>query len=302
MTDRGQDRPEQHETLEPAALLRGAADGELSPGQQAALEAHLAQNPDDEARIAFERELRTSCKRVMSEPVAPVGLREKIAARLEADAADDGDGPAPISIDSARVERFIWTRLRRASAMAAAIIVLVTVAVVYRGTQNRTYATQLSSFVVAEHERCFTPKGEVNSKFKVADAGDIQAASLGWLGKDQDLGDLGVGELIANTNLDFLGAGRCAVPGQGGSGHLIFEAQDDPGRTISLFVHRYKSDPVLDESILYSLKAEAWPDASAPIVFWRRGEVVYYLICPIQETGAEVRMAMNAPEQMVPFE
>ncbi len=298
MTDhQGQDRPSQPESLEPAVILRAAADDELLPEQQISLQSHLAQNPGDDARISFERELRVSCARVMAAPAAPAGLREKIAARLEADRADDEGGPAPISINSAGVDRFFWTRARRAASMAAAILVLVAVAVVYRQTQVLSYAMQLSSFVTGEHDRCFTPKGEIISKFTIADAADIQAASLDWLGEDQDLDDLGVGEMIANANLTFLGAGRCAVPGQGSSGHLIFESQSDPGRTISLFVQRYKADPVLDESVLYSLKAETWPEASAPIVFWRRGEVVYYLICPIQETGARVRVALNAPKR-----
>jgi len=111
------------------------ADGELSPGERAEVEAYLRDHPADRSVVERWQALRQSARRVLDAEPVPVGLAERVRAR--------------VAVARCR-HSGRWYRLG-ASGLAAAAVLVFAVLMWPRGAQATSI--QVSGFA-AVHRRC----------------------------------------------------------------------------------------------------------------------------------------------------
>jgi anti-sigma factor RsiW len=283
------------EGLDISTLLRLGADGELTPEQAATLEAHLAANPADRERLAFERSLRSACARQM-QGAAPAGLRDRIEAALREHAAE----PEPVGAVhvAGRIPPNPVVRRRRGSLTnrvlnAAAVLVVAGLAVLFLRaslSQDATVAQAeaVAGFLPAEHSACtIDPDRLTDQDLAVTDLSNVPAAFRPLLGASPSIPD------IEALGYRFTGAGPCAVPG-GESVHLMFEAVSErrpPGcslRPLSLFIQRtdrFNMQP----GQTYVVES---PDDRMTIYAWTSDGLVYYLVADSKGQCSEVMKAI----------
>ncbi len=295
-----------------AALLRAAADGELTECQCQALEAHCAQCDDAECQIAFEKALRACCGRVMSTPCCPDALRAKIVAMT----SDGAKAPLVAQDDEALARRIaesnqrtrsrrFWARSPMMSA-AAALLILTAGALVWQSASlaNRntpthftptqaSYFSRVSDFAIREHTRCCDDTiaqaklvkldiNEATEYFSQAFGSQVVVPDI-----DQDSGQV-----------KFFGGGDCHVPSTARSGHLRFDVTNPDGKRISLSLF-VSPDPGLlpmEEGLIYALDSEACAAAGTRLFAWVRDGIQYLFVSEApDEMCAQVRGLMQAP-------
>ncbi len=273
------------------ALIRAAADGELSPEQQAAWRALCAASPDAEQRVEFERALRGAVARSMTPTDrAPAALRERIGAMAEETA---GDRPLRLAEENTRAN---WAgRAARALAVAA-VLTLGVIAAFFAGRvsapgggSGETYAAQAASLVSGEHDHCLRDEVYADRKFALVNPSELPAAMRSIVGRDDVL------DLVRLGQVHFLDAGKCKLP-EGSSMHVRFSTEDDTGNThvASLFLQRDTGRLALEQDKSFRLTGN--PAFCSPCVFvWRTGGVVYWLVCDRSE-GNAMRSALAAPQ------
>jgi hypothetical protein len=272
------------------ALLRLAADDELTPEQARALDAHLEAHPQDRERIAFERALRQRVAAAMNTGAAPAGLREHIAhAFREAHAHPDqrpGASTGPID----RSKRNYWRdRPVWALAIAAALLVAATAYMVIQpfggvsatGWLDGASTASLVSFVEREHSRCADMSDDENPKFVARSLDDGRQIIADRLGVTPDRLD------IMGCGYMFAGLGPCKVPGSGKSVHLLYRPTKSDGPAISLFVQRDAADMGRDRDSICVSKLSTLGE----VLIWRDAGLIYYLVCP---TGTNTQDALKA--------
>ncbi len=294
--------------LSTAALLRAAADGELSAADQARLNAHLESHPQDHSRIAFEKGLRSCCCRGMTGPeyACPKALRDRVTAQVAGEiagetAAETADQPAVISPAAARSTSF-WATPRSKQvfgAIAAALVLFVGAAFVINLTRYSTNVptqgefAQVVSFVASEHKECdFNP--DRTRKFTILSIEDAPKALAGIIGSEPTIPDLEAAGLV------FKGAGRCGVPEGGKSAHLRFEMPDPDGgqpQRLSLFVQHVEANtPELDENVAYLITPKEGAPHGMVVYAWRKSDVVYYLVANKLSACNKFRDAVGIPK------
>lgn len=295
-------QPEQD--LPTAALLRCAADGELTPSQQAALDAHLQAHPEDAARIRFERDLRQACARAMAgqDVTAPADLRARIAALTARPAA-------PVPQPAAEPEvvvvagRIGPARLQRWASLAAAVLLLgagaallVRGGMLTRGAPGDTAsaAVVLTNFLSQEHKRCSAGReGSFAQRLRVTDLSRVPEAVQQVLGKPVSV------ESMAEADFQFIGAGSCRVPGAEKSVHLLFRRMCDgqpSGPPVSLFIEPDTGRLNLEEGVTYAVE-EGGRDAPR-VIAWTHDGLVYYLVTSCSVTCESARHRLDAPPSL----
>lgn len=226
--------------LNAAALLRAAADGELSPAQQEALRAHLAASPGDQARIEFEQTLRTAVGRSMASGTAPSDLADRIRAAASAGPESD-DAPLVETLAPATRDRSFWTTMGRRLSVAAALFLVVAGAWYAIGQLTQSPITEresinrfeLARFLSAQHMQCGDAE-VADRKFNYRSVDTLAMGCQKLLGQVPDFGQLFQGRAT------LLGMGKCAVPGPGSSVHMRFDIPTDSSGvvlgTASMFV------------------------------------------------------------------
>ncbi|MEL6499145.1 MAG: hypothetical protein AAF937_03290 [Planctomycetota bacterium] len=295
-----------------AALIRLAADGEISAEQERRLETEVERDPGLARQIEAEQLLRSSLERAFSDgPAAPAGLRDRVASamasvELSGQESDDADVPtqlAPITRD-----RSFWAGpAARVLAAAAALLLVATVFVVSRGGvsnepfSNRSRAVQ---FVASEHGRCVVDLAPGTGKFRVTDADEMPGLTGDVLGQEITLADLVVS---GAENVSFIDAGRCGVPGGGRSMHMRFEVPSsesvEPER-FSLFVQQNRGTMELAEGVTYELDPSSGGtiDLKSPSIYvWLREGLVYYLVVDNAKSCGPIRDRLAAPEDIEPL-
>jgi anti-sigma factor RsiW len=306
----------QHSTnadLPLAALIRLAADGEISAEQERRLEIELERDPDLARRVEAEQRLRSSVARAFeSAPATPAGLRDRVAAAMASaelgDAAPLHKDSVPARMASVTRDRSFWAGpAARVLAAAAALTLVATVFVVSRSPAgdpaigSRTRAVQ---FVASEHGRCVADIAPGLGKFRVDDAQDMPGLAGDVLGQEITLADLIAGGV---QNVAFIDAGRCGVPGGGGSMHLRFEVPSDAGGepdTFSLFVQQNTGSLELSEGVTYALDPSdgGTVDLKSPSIYvWLRGGLVYYLVVDNAKACGAIREHLAAPTDIEPL-
>ncbi len=291
-----------------AALLRAAADGELTECQCEQLEAHCAQCEDAECQIAFEKALRACCGRAMSEPCCPEALRAKIVAMtgVSVDDGEDNDDARRIARSNERTrDRHFWIRSPMMSA-AAALLILVAGALVWqsasftnRNTPNHftptqtSYFNRISDFAVREHARCCNDaiaKAKL-VKLDINEATEYFSQAFGSRVIVPDMGRIA-------GQVEFFGGGDCHVPSTDRSGHLRFDVTDPDGKRISLSLF-VSPDPGLlpmEEGLIYELESEVCAAAGTRLFAWVRDGIQYLFVSEAsEEMCAQVRGLMQAP-------
>lgn len=283
------DRPS-GDALSAGALLRLAADDELTPDERARLEAHLGAHPDDRARIDAERALRARVGALLDRsPAAPASLRASVE-NILASASDD----APVVIR--RTDQSFWRRSLTPFAIAAGLLLVVSASIIVRqvGLQSgiaawmtESQGAQAAAFVEREHSRCAGLDDQRNTKFvtdTLEGANDLIAERLGATGATIDLSSQG---------LTLTGAGACSVPGEGKSVHLLYRGgAGDDAWAASLFIQT--GDPDFEGVDPKCLCLNRLTDREEVLV-WRRDGLVYYLVCPPGGSAVTLLEALDAP-------
>ncbi|MEO0631780.1 MAG: hypothetical protein AAFY46_13810 [Planctomycetota bacterium] len=293
-----------------AALVRLAADGEISAEQERRLEVELERDSDLARRIEAEQLMRSSLERAFAEgPAAPAGLRDRVAAAMASVELDADDADVPTQMASMTRDRSFWAGpAARVLAAAAALTLVATVFVVSRGGAgpdsplgNRTRAVQ---FVASEHGRCVVDIAPGAGKFRVTNAGEMPGLTGDVLGQEITLADLVVN---GAENVSFIDAGRCGVPGGGSSMHMRFEVPSGTGgepHEFSLFVQQDQGTLELSEGVSYVLDPSNGGELElkSPVIYvWLRGGMVYYLVVDNPKACGMIRERLAAPAEIEPL-
>lgn len=292
------------------ALLRAAADGELSAPQQLQLDRHLAGHAADSARVTFEQDLRRACSRVMSsEGVrAPDSLRRAVLAQFEAVPA----APEPVLARIPRVHEGgrvevparRWRRVGGLMAAAAAIPLLVAgVLLVLNHESDRGSVAVIPAadrvmqveFLTKEHCECVT--GSLDGLEKVTPE-QIPERMRQLVGRPLGIEDL------ERAGFEFVQMGKCQMPGGGETAHLIFNRQslkDDGTRReikLSLFVVNDRNRHRITEGITWQSPRRNKGDGPT-IRAWGRDGLIYYLVTECGTSSDLAQQGLEAPETMV---
>ncbi|MBL4698141.1 MAG: hypothetical protein JKX70_04840 [Phycisphaerales bacterium] len=293
-----------------AALLRAAADGELTDCQCEELDAYMARCPDTkscaESQIAFEKAMQDCCGRAMSKPCCPDALREKIMA-IAANAPENEEAFAQgIEAASAYTKSpSFWSRSPMMGVAAAMLIVVagtliwqsaslpINNAPAHLNVQQASYYNRVSDFVVREHNRC---RDDDAAQAKLV-RNDIDMATAYFtevFGHQLVVPDM---DQVAGK-IEFYGGGDCSVPSTSRSGHLRFDAIAPDGQRISLSLF-VSPDPGLlpmEEGMTYTIDSKACQDAGARLFAWVNDGIQYLLVSEADEDMcAIVREMMQAP-------
>ncbi|MCC5823976.1 MAG: hypothetical protein LAT64_13610 [Phycisphaerales bacterium] len=319
--------PEGHDDRTPhsvGALIRAAADGELTDEQIAAFERLCAQRDCTEDRVKFEQTLRATCGRVMQAPACPEALRARILTLAAADQSGQtqaaqthaaetqpaADGPEAIAPYTR--QRSFWLR---SPAMAAAAVVLLSVAGVLiwqaanmpglqppagMTTQQVDFRDRVAGFVAEEHNRCCRSDKSATDKLVYR---DIEAARdhLTEVFGRSDFTLRPVADAPAGSRIEFWGGGDCRVPGYERSAHLRFDATDPAGNDIrlSLFIMPDNQRLPLKDGVTYRLNAEACSKAGVRAYAWRADGLIHLLVSEASgDFCSAVRNLFQAPRTL----
>ncbi|HZW09218.1 MAG TPA: hypothetical protein VFF69_04880 [Phycisphaerales bacterium] len=278
--------------LSVGALLRLAADDELTPEQSARVEAHLAAHPEDADRIAFERSLRSACSRACCpQCCAPPGLRERIMVRGRSAPDEQPTGRLGLMRAAARV------------AAAAALVLLVAVAgymvgradpprdrLVIEPTTGRALAASVAGFVRREHSRCTESGPAIDSKFYVTDPAAVPAEFAAIVGKAVAFPTVAQAE---ERGLEFVDAGLCHPP-SGEAMHVRFRTA--AGQPVSLWVQLDDGSLGIEDGVTYTMGA-----GENCVRFWRVDGVRYILVCPDEQAAPIATLALAMPTPVRSF-
>lgn len=292
------------------ALLRGAADGELSAVQQGELDRHLAAHPQDSARIEFEKGLRKACARVMQSPDegrAPVALRQIIEASLAARAHKEPQPVVARTHEGGRVEvrAHRWRRVRNLVAVAAAIPLLVAAWLINNrngpNVQDGADASILPiDFLTREHSHCEGVGPDKLMQIKIA---DVPKKMREMVGKA-----LGV-EPVQQAGFQFVGMTSCRTPGGGNAAHLVFkrhargevEGGAEPAGEVrlSVFVQNDKGKRRMTEGLAWNGQGPDTGQAGGPLnisAWLSRDGLDCYVVTDCAASRDLARRALDGPE------
>lgn len=284
-----------------AALLRAAADEELSDADRARLDAYLAEHPEHASCVEFERELKGACARAMGDAKCPESLRASIDAMR-----GSGDQEAVV-LGVATRERSFWQRSGLMGAMAAALVlaggallwnsssfILGTPSVGAPKTAQVSYAERIGDFVAREHARCAVEEVAQN-KFVIDSIDQAAVRYSEVFGATVETPECGEG-------ITFYGGGDCHLPSTSRSAHLRFDTQTSDGDPLrlSLFVAPDPGLLELEESVTYVVESSACAERGTNLFVWTQGGVMYVLVSeaePGTQSCADVRAMMHAPSE-----
>lgn len=290
-----------------AALLRAAADDELSAHDERRLEAFCEEDPSLVSRIECDRKMREAIARAFccnSGEGAPKSLCDGVREALcgcDTDTQDHAHdhGSAPVALAPRTRSTSFWLRPSFQLGLAAAAMVAVAAVLVFFNNQpvgpNQTLAdrTAAASFVANEHGHCVTDTLHAASKFVVQDASQLPAFAASIVGTEIALADL-----LASgaSDIRFIDAGPCHVPGGGPSMHLRFTLPEITGDA-SLFVQRDSGRLRLSEGYTYQLDPTEDAPNSPSVFIWLQQGVLYYLVIPDRTECDTLRKSLDLPAQ-----
>ncbi len=300
--------------------IRAAADGEL-PGDQTSRLLHGSNAKTVAAGIEFEQNLRLACARVFAGDAATapeVGAdlhatvqRIMVASRQASDSLETSPvhvheaASRPAQTATAQTAR--GRRLARAGwiALAACTLIVGVVVGTWLATPAPTFNTQpnrtriaLVGFLESEHRRCALNERSLRNKMTVYAVEDVPAKFAGLLGQELSV------SAVVGAGYEFLGCGKCAVPGRGESVHLMFRdpsvlppsvdvsgvnAPRDAGR-FSLFIQQDTDELPITLGQTYRLETG---EGEPLVIVWRNGGLVYYMVCESESQQEQVTNAMG---------
>tara|TARA_R110000744_G_scaffold98121_1_gene189573 strand:- start:3815 stop:4768 length:954 start_codon:yes stop_codon:yes gene_type:complete len=285
-----------------AAMLRACADGELCPEGCERLKKYLAEHPEAQAQVAFEKNLKGCCDRVMREPVCPDALRAKIHAMA-------GSAMSMHASNQQTRQKSFWQRSPVMSAMAA-VLVIAAGALIWQSssliskggglgiseTTPVAYAERIGNFVAREHMRCCDEKAAAQ-KLVIDDVDQTTSYFSEKFAKPV----VSPVHLEDGSQIRFYGGGDCHVPATNSSGHLRFDAVGPEGQVVplSLFIAPDPGFLGIEEGVTYVLNSTKCSEQGANLFAWVSGGVMYLLVSEADETMcSSVRGMMNAPAEV----
>lgn len=306
------------------ALIRAAADGELSESELAEFERLCAERDCTKDRVRFEQTLRESCGRVMkASPCCSDALRARIRAIAAesremtasgasapgaADDVQNSSGPEAMAASTRTVA--FW---RRSPGMLAAAAVLLSVAgvLIWQASSlpagplppgmTRTevvYRDRVAGFVSGEHNRCTRSERAAQDKLVLRDADSASAHFAREFGITQVSLNA---DPIETGSVRFWGAGDCHVPGSSKSAHVRFDATAPDGTPVrlSLFIMPDNQRLPIQAGTTYRIGSDACEESGVALYAWRENGLVYMLVSDAEgEFCSAVRRSLHAPTEV----
>lgn len=265
--------------------LLAFVDGELSSQRRRAIEQWLASRPDLRDRLEHVRALRILSRRGIrdSTPAVSLDLRSKV----EAIATAHGSDPASDRPGSglAVAEHKTAPRFARRLALAASILLCIGIGswlvttrtnhrasdasrIVVRGRAASGLSVQTVSLLEARHLKCSMMGNNFTDPSFPRELKDLGPAVRQYLGDGAPSPDL------THIGLDFAGAGPCEIPG-GRTLHWLYRSRNAPPVNVSLFVQPFAGQVSFGPDKAVEV---AGPTEKHPMLVWRDGKFVYYLV------------------------
>lgn len=274
----------------PDPMLTAFADGELDGEQNLLVLKRLAQEPALAERIAGQQRLRKAVGRVMDGPQykAPAALRDTLVrmSREEAPAEDRDPAAAPRRSDAGPS---VLARIGRWLPAAVAALFFIGALVALNHANNRdggrliTAANVLNASLVDQfgnrHFKCSRDITPVHGTDRLPqDLAALPGALSDYFHQPIDPQVLDLSAL----GYEFDVAGLCLLPGKGAV-HLIYKSQPASGHSdmLSLWMRPFQEGSGIEPDRLYTT---ADPENHFPMVVWRHGNMVYYLVGDTYDT------------------
>lgn len=257
-------------------LIRAAADGELTPEQQGALDdARRADLWVDDA-VAFERSLRHAVCASMGAVSVPPGLRERVRAAIASDAAS-----LPEQLAEHTRRPSFWGTRRMTSLLAAMIVLTLGAALLFQAfslsqsvlnASQLAYRQEVASFVATEHGRCCGSVDAAKTKLSISDPAEAESVLSSLMGHPVSLPCQN-----RRPEIRFDGAGVCGIPGSGPSAHVMYHPADG-GPKISIFLKPDSGELPFQPGKTYSLDTKKCGVVGTRILAWISDGLVYYAV------------------------
>lgn len=306
--------------LTPDQLVRLAADDELTPESRAAFERLRAADPLVDARVETERALRSAVSRIMGQAKAPAGLADRLRAAMaqegstetqastgiDSASAHDAD-PIPFQAPTASPtvvrswQRPWWLGVAAGFLLAAGVMLVVSPWSLPTSSQNAGTnqgifsTTNLVSYVEEQHTSCANLGAIFERKMTYRDRADAERAAIELLQVIPNVFDLRAGEL-QDKGYRFAGLGRCKIPGDGASAHLMYASTDESLPPISLWIQKDTgewNDRIAQLGACYSVGL--CKERGTSLSVWREDGLVYFLYSRDQDLESSAREAFDAP-------
>lgn len=246
--------------------LAAFADGELDAAQTLAVLNYLHGRPELLEALRTQQRLRVAAERAIrvSSPPVPDEVRRRIEAMAVAQPPAAAAAP--------------WRRRWVMPAVAAALLVGGVLAGRFAfppRTKPPVVATAdvvpptLVAHASRVHADCSRLGGAMHTAGFPTELGGLAALVKSDLNSQDAHPDL------SPIGFEFIGAGPCAAP-LAGTAHLLYRSTT-PGhpRWMSVFVQPFSGQFALDQGKIYDLSG---PRSPFPVLAWRTGRVVYFLI------------------------
>lgn len=286
----------------PEQLLTAFADGELDGEQNRQALKRLSQDPALVDRITEQQKLRQAVARVMDDPSmeAPADLRDRITRMSRETQESKTPSPTANRADTGSPVLAVIGRWLPA-AVAALFFIGALVALNMAGSRDNSTGNSSSNSAIANTNGLIT-QGNVLNASLVDQFGNRHFKCSRHIapihGADkfpQDLAKL-PGALseyfhepinpelldLSGLGYEFDMAGLCILPGKGAV-HMIYKSQPGTGHSdmLSLWMRPFEEGSGIEADRLYTT---ADPQENFPMIVWRHGDMVYYLVGDTYDT------------------
>lgn len=282
-----------------AKVIRQYCDGELPREQTEEIEAHLRDHPEQEAWVAFERNLHDHVGSVMRAdcPGAPPELRERVSTRIaEAAARDAADGEP---LEGGAIAAW-WRGPMRANVFAVAACLALVAGAVLFGIFGRPIdswqrpglidaVSEAAAAVASEHVTATTDPAAIEGKLAYHTPDRAARELAGLLRPAAGVFDL------SDVGYEFYGGNMCDVPHcpEGGC-HLIYRRAGERAGLVTLHIVPDLGQFALegegtafDLPLAYDLIAEG-PTCQKDVVVWTHADRAYLLVVCLAEDVEKV--------------
>ncbi len=281
----------------PDHLLAAFADGELDGEQNLRVLKRLSQDAAAADRIAEYQNLRKAIARAMDDPAlkAPTALRDQIARMGQVAAVDHAQ---PSSRQRADTGSPVLAVIGRWLPAAVAAVFFIGALVALNAAGNRdvgrliTSANVLNASLVdqfgSRHFKCSRNITPLFGRDRFPqDLKQLPGALSEYFNQPVDPEVLNLSPL----GYEFSVAGLCVVPGKGAV-HMIYKSKAPTGQidTLSLWMRPFEEGSGIQPDRLYTV---ADPQENFPMIVWRHGGMVYYLVGDSYDTVQRAFQAIS---------
>ncbi len=262
--------------------LAAFADGELDGEQNLEMLKRMAQDPSTAQRVAEQQKLRRAVAQAMDDPSqkAPAELRDRISQLAQGEQARRVTQPKPTPPQTGSPVLAVIGRWMPA-AVAAVLLVGALITLNQAGGLGSdrliTSAQILNTSMVDQfgdrHFKCarhITPMHGTDQFPQ--DLSELPGALSEYFDQPVDQEVLN----LSSLGYEFDMAGLCVIPGKGAV-HMVYKSQAPTGQTdtLSLWLRPYDKRSGVESDRLYKT---ADPQENYPMLVWRHGGMVYYLV------------------------